>query len=115
MITFSTCSKCQSFMAKLLGFKTFLSYSTYQKRIFKLIYVRPRPVFTPLATNLYIHLIYPYHIIKVYNIFLRTPDVMQLDYELLDDVNLKILDKLGEDSSTPFVEIAKQIGVSDAT
>jgi Lrp/AsnC family transcriptional regulator, regulator for asnA, asnC and gidA len=40
---------------------------------------------------------------------------VQFDYEVLDDVNLKILDKLGEDSSTPFVEIAKQIGVSDAT
>ncbi|NAL76999.1 Lrp/AsnC family transcriptional regulator [Nitrososphaera sp. AFS] len=40
---------------------------------------------------------------------------LQFDYEILDDINLKILDKLGEDSSTPFVEIAKQIGVSDAT
>jgi Lrp/AsnC family transcriptional regulator for asnA, asnC and gidA len=58
---------------------------------------------------------FSYQIIKVYNAFLRTPSVMQLDYELLDDVNLKILDKLSEDSSTPFVEIAKQIGVSDAT
>ena len=34
---------------------------------------------------------------------------------LLDDVNLKIIDILGRDSSTPFVEIAKQIGISDAT
>jgi Lrp/AsnC family transcriptional regulator for asnA, asnC and gidA len=58
---------------------------------------------------------FSYQIIKIYNAFLRTPSVMQLDYELLDDVNLKILDKLSEDSSTPFVEIAKQIGVSDAT
>ena len=40
---------------------------------------------------------------------------MRFDYDLLDDINLKILDKLGEDSSTPFVEIARQIGISDAT
>lgn len=55
------------------------------------------------------------HAIKVYNRWWRRFSGVQLDYELLDDVNLKILDKLGEDSSTPFVEIAKQIGVSDAT
>ncbi|HYA83097.1 MAG TPA: AsnC family protein, partial [Candidatus Bathyarchaeia archaeon] len=41
--------------------------------------------------------------------------VVRFDYDLLDDINLKILDKLGEDSSTPFVEIARQIGISDAT
>ena len=35
--------------------------------------------------------------------------------DLLDDVNLRIIDILGRDSSTPFVEIAKQIGISDAT
>jgi Lrp/AsnC family transcriptional regulator, regulator for asnA, asnC and gidA len=34
---------------------------------------------------------------------------------LLDDVNLQIIDILAKDSSTPFVEIAKQIGISDAT
>lgn len=34
---------------------------------------------------------------------------------LLDDVNLRIIDILSRDSSTPFVEIAKQIGISDAT
>jgi len=34
---------------------------------------------------------------------------------LLDDVNLHIIDILGKDSSTTFVEIAKQIGISDAT
>ena len=34
---------------------------------------------------------------------------------LLDDVNLKIIDILSKDSSVPFVEIAKQIGISDAT
>src|SRR3989442_7595638 len=55
------------------------------------------------------------HAIKVYNRSWRRFNGVQLDYELLDDVNLKILDKLGEDSSTPFVEIAKQIGISDAT
>jgi Lrp/AsnC family transcriptional regulator for asnA, asnC and gidA len=40
---------------------------------------------------------------------------MHFNTELLDDVNLKIMDILGKDSSTPFVEIAKQIGISDAT
>ena len=34
---------------------------------------------------------------------------------LLDDINLKIIDVLSRDSSMPFVEIAKQIGISDAT
>ena len=34
---------------------------------------------------------------------------------LLDDVNLRIIDILSKDSSTPFVEVAKQIGISDAT
>jgi Lrp/AsnC family transcriptional regulator for asnA, asnC and gidA len=33
----------------------------------------------------------------------------------LDDVDLQILDILAKDSSTAFVEIAKQIGISDAT
>ncbi|HZI70410.1 MAG TPA: Lrp/AsnC family transcriptional regulator [Nitrososphaeraceae archaeon] len=40
---------------------------------------------------------------------------MHFNTDLLDDVNLKIMDILGKDSSTPFVEIAKQIGISDAT
>ena len=40
---------------------------------------------------------------------------MQNDNHILDDINLKIIDILGNDSSTPFVEIAKQIGISDAT
>ena len=35
--------------------------------------------------------------------------------DLLDDVNLRIIEILGKDSSTPFVEIAKQIGISNAT
>jgi Lrp/AsnC family transcriptional regulator, regulator for asnA, asnC and gidA len=34
---------------------------------------------------------------------------------LLDDVNLQIIDILAKDSSKPYVEIAKQIGISDAT
>jgi Lrp/AsnC family transcriptional regulator, regulator for asnA, asnC and gidA len=34
---------------------------------------------------------------------------------LLDDINLKLIDVLSKDSSVPFVEIAKQIGISDAT
>jgi Lrp/AsnC family transcriptional regulator for asnA, asnC and gidA len=33
----------------------------------------------------------------------------------LDDIDLKIIDMLNRDSSTPFVDIAKQIGISDAT
>ena len=33
----------------------------------------------------------------------------------IDDINLKIIDILNKDSSTPFVDIAKRIGVSDAT
>ena len=33
----------------------------------------------------------------------------------LDDVNIRIIDILSKDSSTTFVEIAKQIGISDAT
>ena len=33
----------------------------------------------------------------------------------IDSVDLKIIDILGKDSSTTFVDIAKQIGVSDAT
>ena len=40
---------------------------------------------------------------------------VQLDSDLLDNINLKIIDFLSRDSSTPFVEIAKQIGISDAT
>ncbi len=41
---------------------------------------------------------------------------MNFDSErLLDDINLKIIDVLSKDSSVPFVEIAKQIGISDAT
>src|ERR671933_2358379 len=35
--------------------------------------------------------------------------------DLLDDINLKIIYALSKDSSMPFVGIAKQIGISDAT
>ena len=34
---------------------------------------------------------------------------------LIDGINLKIIDVLRKDSSVPFIEIAKQIGISDAT
>ncbi len=40
---------------------------------------------------------------------------VQLNDELLDEINLKIIDILSEDSSTTFVEIARKIGISDAT
>ncbi len=38
-----------------------------------------------------------------------------LPSELLDEVNLRILDILSRDASRPFVEIAKELEVSDAT
>lgn len=38
-----------------------------------------------------------------------------LPSELLDEVNLRILDILGRDASRPFVEIAKELEISDAT
>jgi Lrp/AsnC family transcriptional regulator for asnA, asnC and gidA len=41
--------------------------------------------------------------------------IVQVNYSILDDVNLRIMDILSRDSSLPFVEIAKQIGISDAT
>jgi DNA-binding Lrp family transcriptional regulator len=40
---------------------------------------------------------------------------VQLNDELLDEINLKIIDILSKDSSTTFVEIARKIGISDAT
>jgi Lrp/AsnC family transcriptional regulator, regulator for asnA, asnC and gidA len=40
---------------------------------------------------------------------------MRINNDLLDEVNFKIIGILGKDSSTPFVEVAKQIGISDAT
>lgn len=38
-----------------------------------------------------------------------------LPSKLLDEVNLRILDILGRDASRPFVEIAKELEISDAT
>jgi Lrp/AsnC family transcriptional regulator for asnA, asnC and gidA len=35
--------------------------------------------------------------------------------DLLDEINLKILDILGRDASRPFVDIAKELEISDAT
>lgn len=35
--------------------------------------------------------------------------------ELLDEINLKIIDMLTRDASRPFVEIAKELQISDAT
>ena len=40
---------------------------------------------------------------------------MQFNEDQLDEINLKIIDILSRDSSTPFVEIARKIGISDAT
>lgn len=33
----------------------------------------------------------------------------------IDEIDIKLIDSLGRDSSTTFVELAKQIGISDAT
>ena len=38
-----------------------------------------------------------------------------MNTQLIDDINLKIIDILKKDASTSFVDIAKRIGVSDAT
>jgi Lrp/AsnC family transcriptional regulator, regulator for asnA, asnC and gidA len=40
---------------------------------------------------------------------------MNIKPNLLDYVNCRILDVLSKNSSLPFVELAKQIGISDAT
>jgi Lrp/AsnC family transcriptional regulator for asnA, asnC and gidA len=40
---------------------------------------------------------------------------IQANYDLLDDINLKIIEILSKDSSTAYVEVAKQLGISDAT
>jgi Lrp/AsnC family transcriptional regulator for asnA, asnC and gidA len=40
---------------------------------------------------------------------------VQFNEDLLDEINLKIIDILSRDSSTRFVEVAKKIGISDAT
>ena len=43
------------------------------------------------------------------------PLSVQINEDLLDEINLKIIDILSRDSSTRFVEIARRIGISDAT
>ncbi|HEX2614902.1 MAG TPA: Lrp/AsnC family transcriptional regulator [Nitrososphaera sp.] len=40
---------------------------------------------------------------------------MQFPSDLLDEINLKIIDILERDASKPFVEIAKELEISDAT
>jgi Lrp/AsnC family transcriptional regulator for asnA, asnC and gidA len=40
---------------------------------------------------------------------------MLLPSELLDEINLRILDILNRDASRPFVDIAKELEISDAT
>ena len=40
---------------------------------------------------------------------------MLLPSELLDEINLRILDILSRDASRPFVDIAKELEISDAT
>jgi Lrp/AsnC family transcriptional regulator, regulator for asnA, asnC and gidA len=40
---------------------------------------------------------------------------VQINEDLLDEINLEIIDILSRDSSTRFVEIARKIGISDAT
>jgi Lrp/AsnC family transcriptional regulator, regulator for asnA, asnC and gidA len=40
---------------------------------------------------------------------------VQINEDLLDEINLKVIDILSRDSSTRFVEIARKIGISDAT
>ena len=40
---------------------------------------------------------------------------MSFPSDLLDEINLKIIDMLARDASRPFVEIAKELEISDAT
>jgi Lrp/AsnC family transcriptional regulator, regulator for asnA, asnC and gidA len=40
---------------------------------------------------------------------------VQINEDLLDEINLKIVDILSRDSLTRFVEIARKLGISDAT
>ncbi|MGB0025661.1 MAG: AsnC family transcriptional regulator, partial [Nitrososphaeraceae archaeon] len=46
--------------------------------------------------------------------YIRIDDDVRNSLQIVD-INLKIIDILNKDSSTPFVDIAKRIGVSDAT
>ena len=41
--------------------------------------------------------------------------VILFQSDLLDEINLRLLDILARDASKPFVEIAKELGMSDAT
>jgi Lrp/AsnC family transcriptional regulator, regulator for asnA, asnC and gidA len=43
------------------------------------------------------------------------PLSVQINEDLLDEINLKIIDILSRDSSTRYVEVARKIGISDAT
>ena len=45
---------------------------------------------------------------------MRSSDIAETSQQI-DDINLKIIDILNKDASTSFVDIAKRIGVSDAT
>ena len=46
---------------------------------------------------------------------LEAPKALEGSKTILDEISLKILRILSKDSSLPIVEIAKQIGISDAT
>jgi Lrp/AsnC family transcriptional regulator, regulator for asnA, asnC and gidA len=41
--------------------------------------------------------------------------VLQFPSDLIDEINLKIIEILSKDASRPFVEIAKELEISDAT
>ncbi len=41
--------------------------------------------------------------------------VVPFHSDLLDEINLKIIDMLARDASRPFVEIARELEISDAT
>jgi Lrp/AsnC family transcriptional regulator for asnA, asnC and gidA len=45
----------------------------------------------------------------------KLPPMVESVADTLDAIDFRIIDLLGKDSSTTFVEIAKNIGVSDAT
>ena len=45
---------------------------------------------------------------------MKSSDIAETSQQI-DDINLKIIDILNKDASTSFVDIAKRIGVSDAT
>jgi Lrp/AsnC family transcriptional regulator, regulator for asnA, asnC and gidA len=85
-------------------------YNSYLSNIWKEYFYLPKIV----ITYIYIRNICNKYICKstLYRIsILGINDLVGL----LDDINLRIIDILSKDSSTTFVEIAKQIGISDAT